>query len=379
MAGVNANAAVGAPMLNPYTASMGAAAANPYSLSTTPSNTNPYSTLPYYPPISYGQMDPRGSSLLGYGYSLQGVAALTSANAQYWKDTQTAALMREGVNQERLNTERRRVELAQWYDTVRPTALRARAQEQATDLDTARRGPADSDILSGRALNTLLGSIQKSGKLSTGPTIPLDEDVVKRVNVAGSTGGNIGLLKDGGKLNWPEAYLGEQFDEPRKRLSRNIPLAVQTLKDGEVVRPDLIRDIRADARTIGETLDETAGDLAPPQYIEARRYLRQLENAVAALGDAKVANYFNNTWQARGKNVADPVTHMTRNGLRFAPATPGDKAAYRAVYQGLRAYEAGAQLAQREGGAGRGGGFFRGCATCFAAPEGRPCRSRQGQ
>src|SRR5262249_5917025 len=144
----------------------------------------------------------------------------------------------------------------------------------------------------GRALNTLLASIQKSGKLSSGPNVPLEEDVVKRINVAGGTNGNVGLLKDGGKLNWPEGFQDEQFDEPRKRLTRNIALAVQTLKDGEAVRPDLIRDIRADAKTIAETLDETANDLSPPQYIEARRFLRQLENAIAALGDPKVVNYF---------------------------------------------------------------------------------------
>jgi len=347
MAGFNYNGISGLGMYNPYTASLGGTT-SPYGMSTNPYGGG-YGYSPYYP-IDLG---PVGGGLLGYGYSLQGMASLTSANANYWKETQNARLLRERARQESLNTERRRIEMQQWYDTVRPTAVSMRTREMASDLDSARRAATDSDILSGRALNTLLDSIQKTGKLSGGPAVPLEEDVVRRVNVTGGTSGNVGLLKDGGKLNWPEGFQGEQFEEPRKRLTRNIALAVQTLKDGEAVRPDVVRDIRADAKTIAETLDETANDLSPPQYIEARRFLRQLENAVAALADPKVVNYFNNNWQARGKTAAELVAHMTRNGLRFAPAAAGDEAAYRAVYQALRAYEAGLQLAQREIGTRR--------------------------
>lgn len=60
-----------------------------------------------------------------------------------------------------------------------------------------------------------------------------------------------------------------------------------------------------------------------------------------------MANYFNNTWNARGKSVAEMISHLTREGLTFAPAAPGDEAAYRAVYQALRAFDASLQYAQR--------------------------------
>ena len=36
---------------------------------------------------------------------------------------------------------------------------------------------------------------------------------------------------------------------------------------------------------------------------------------------------------------------MTKEGLVFAPAAPGDEAAYRAVYDALRTYESGHQVA----------------------------------
>jgi len=329
---------------NPYTSGLGALASNPYALSSAYGNSlSPYSSYGYG-----SQMDPLGSALLGYGYALQGAASLTQANSRYWIDTQTAAMTREQVRQEALNTERRRIELAQWYDSIRPTAVTLRTQELATELDNARRFAADSDILSGRALNALLDSIQKSARPTGGQAIPLEEDIVRRLNVAPAGGnGNVGMTKDAGKLNWPDALQDRRFDEPRKRLTRNMALAVQTLKDGETLRPDVLRDIRSDARTIGRTLDEVAGDLAPPQYFEARRFVKQLGDAVAALADPKAVNYFNGTWQARGKTVPDLVGQMTRNGLQFAAAADGDEAAYRAVYEALRAYESGQEPMRR--------------------------------
>ena len=52
--------------------------------------------------------------------------------------------------------------------------------------------------------------------------------------------------------------------------------------------------------------------------------------------------------QARRRwTVEELVDHMTKEGLTFAPAAPGQEAAYRAVYPALRAYEAGLQMAQR--------------------------------
>ena len=48
--------------------------------------------------------------------------------------------------------------------------------------------------------------------------------------------------------------------------------------------------------------------------------------------------YFDGTWVARGKDVAELVNYMREQGLQFAAATPGDDAAYRALYNALAAY-----------------------------------------
>jgi len=53
--------------------------------------------------------------------------------------------------------------------------------------------------------------------------------------------------------------------------------------------------------------------------------------------------------------VAQLVDDMTRNGLKFAPANPGDEPAYTALYQSMLSYDMGlTQLVSRYSSPGRG-------------------------
>jgi hypothetical protein len=79
--------------------------------------------------------------------------------------------------------------------------------------------------------------------------------------------------------------------------------------------------------------------MSPTDYIVAQRYLRQVGDAITALEDPNVVNFFNQNWTARGRNVAELVKYMTDNGLDFAPAVPGQEGAYRAMYNALSAFD----------------------------------------
>jgi len=318
----------------------GSSSSSPYGLSTMGGYGGGY---PSYAPTGLG------GDLYGYGYTLQGAASVTSAMGGYYKDIQTARLMREQVRQAYLETAKRRIEFEQWYETVRPTAGKMIEKEKATDLDRARKGPADNEILSGRALNVLLDSIVKTGSLSRGPNISLDEDQLRHVNLTSGAGnGNIGMIKNDAKLRWPEALMAAMFEEPRTRLNSKLRDAVADLKDRQPVASTTLKDIEGDFRALSEKLNDSADVMAPSQYIEARRFLNQLQDAIRALKDRNVQNYFNNTWTARGKTVAELIGNMSKKeGLLFAPAAQGDEAAYRSLYYALRAFEAGLQVAQK--------------------------------
>jgi len=329
---------------NPYLGGGGAAAlsASPYgsgySMSTAGASYTPYGGGGAY---GGGYLDPTGAAL-------QGLSSYVDASGKYWINIGQARLIREESRRSAIDTARKQIEFEQWWDRVRPTAPKMREQERITDLDRARKDPPKTEIWSAQALNTLLNSIKSTGKLNRGPNLELPDETLQHINLTDSAArGNVGMLKEASKLSWPLSLQEPQFDKARKHLSRNLVSAVAMLKEKEPIELATLKDINSDFKTLNDTLNSSADDLSPAQYIEAKRFLNQLKSAIKALSDPKAANYFNNTWNAKGKNVAELVDHLTKEGLEFAPAAPGDEAAYNALYNNLRAFEAGVQSANR--------------------------------
>src|SRR5262249_39314344 len=143
-----------------------------------------------------------------------------------------------------------------------------------------------------------------------------------------------------------EAFETPAFADTTKKLTQSISEAVAALKRGGTVPTTTLQDVRSHYAALDKELTATASTdkLSPSQYIQARRYLRQVDQAVKLLGDKNAAKHFEE-WTAKGKTVAELLNHMLTQGLEFAPATAGNEAAYTALYQALRAYEAGLQNA----------------------------------
>jgi hypothetical protein len=293
-------------------------------------------------PSAYGSPDPNAAYL-------RGLADVTGATGRYHLTIQQASLAREKARQAQVDARRRLLEYERQAERNRPTYLTVLDRERAADLSLARQEAPGGTVWSGRALNTLLDSVAKSGRpLSDGPNIGLDRATLKHINLTDTaTQGNIGLLKSGGNLEWPEPLLASRFDAERKRLHKNMRLAVQQLKDRDPLERSTLNDIRADMKALTDRLNGSVGELSPSQYIQAKRFLNQLSDAVRALADPKVARYFDGTWVARGKNVAELVDYLKKEGLKFAPATPGDEASYNSLYQAMRAFDAGLQVASK--------------------------------
>jgi len=332
--GVSTVPGAGNPYLGTASLATDPYAAN-YGLSTTPGG---YGGSGGYPYSSYGS---NADGMYSYGGYLRGAADLTRATGQYWKDIESARLTREQVRQANLETRRRRIMDEAAFERMKPTAQDLHDQYLTSELNRARRDPPMGDVWSGRALNQLLRSVKGNGKFNRGPNIPLDEDVLKNINVTdGSSRANLGLLKDRGNLAWPLTLKEKEFDEARKRLDRNMVVAVRQLNDEDPLDRGMLKDIRADYQTMSEKLSSMVGELLPSQYIEARRYLNQLDDAIKALEDPKAVTNFKRSWRARGATVAELMNNMIKDGLQFAPATPGDESAYSGLYQAIRAYEA---------------------------------------
>jgi len=204
--------------------------------------------------------------------------------------------------------------------------------------------PRPRDPSSYTALNGLLRQIIAAhGQDRRGPKVPLDASLLQHINLTVGRGVHFGLLKNGGKLHWPSTFDLKLFQGDRAKTEELLGKALQALKvdPTKPLGEKGVAELTATVKRLVATLTEKAGDLAPSEYITARRYLHHLQVAVRALADPEAAKYVNGTYAPRGETVADLVEHMKRLGLQFAPAVHGEEDSYRALYAALAKYRAG--------------------------------------
>jgi hypothetical protein len=215
--------------------------------------------------------------------------------------------------------------------------------------------PPTVDVVSGYALNTLLKDIGRKPGYADGPAVALDPKVLEQINVTSrENGGNVGVLKfvrDGAPLPWPLPLQGSAYQKQTQHLNHLTADAVNMVKNNGGVDPGTLNDLRADVNQLKDMVSASIDELTPSQSVEAKRFLSQLDDAILALKQQNVGNYFTDRWAAKGKTVADLVAYLNANGLTFAPAVGGDEAAYAALYNALAEYHHGlkAEVARDSG------------------------------
>jgi len=313
-----------APTANPYTATL-------TSPGYPPSDSSGYNNSPYNPYYSYA--DP-------YGGYMRGLADVTTAQANYHLKYQQARLIREDVTAKQIQNRRSIFDEFNYERMNTPSAEELRRKELQTALERARFLPNSSEITSASTLNTLLNHlVAAQGKGGRGTTVPLDEETIKKINVSARAGGNIGVLKNEGRLNWPLALRGEAFEAERKDLDRFAPEAIKQAEFNTRVDTAYLNDMTEAQRKLHRKLESKVSELSPAQYMEAKKFLNNIDDAIRALQDPNVANYFTGKYAAKARTVAELVDYMSKQGLSFAPAVPGDEAAYHALYNALLAYD----------------------------------------
>lgn len=301
-----------------------------------------------YDGYGYGGYNPyygyNGDGLASYGGYLRGAADLTAATGQYWQSIESARVTREQARQANLDTRKKQFELELEYEKYKVTAPKIHEYELQTEQNRARRDPPSTEVWSGKSLNVLYRSVlEKGSSAGTGPTIPLDDNILKGINLSTKTSrGGLGLLKDNGRLIWPDPLQEKDYDEVRNRFSKNFARVAEEMnRVGEPPDRATKKDLKADLESMSAILDSQVKDLSPSEYIGSRRYLNQLKDTLTALSDPTLTRSTSVRLPATVNSVGGLVTYMQNNGLEFAPAVaPGDEPAYTALYYALRAYEA---------------------------------------
>jgi len=334
----------GNPLIQPGGMGAGAPNVNPWGAMTSTPYNSTISSMPYNPYYNSGYGYPALTAGYGNSYSasLFGLASLTQAQGQYLNDWQKARMTNQQVEQAKLETRKQMLQLWQLERASIPSLEDIRTRDMEMQLKRARRDPPLTEVVSGDSLNALLKSSQTfQDKKVVGPHIDLDADVLKNITLTGGNGGNIGLLKNEGKLNWTTTLRDTAFDKDRDALAVLAADAVKNAEFNNSVAPATLTQMRKHLDNMGRTLEANINTIPTGKYMEAARYLGKLEDAITALGSDNVANFFTQKWSAKGKTVGELVDYMHKNGLRFASAAPGEEAAYQALHRALVRYEQG--------------------------------------
>lgn len=259
------------------------------------------------------------------------------------EDTARAALLLEQAVAERLANRRREFDEVLYERDKTPTP------EQEL-LGPSRATPPPAEVLSGQALNALLDDLRATAAGTDpadrpNPRLPLDARGLKHINVTRGAG-SVALLRDGGRLSWPAALAGAAVQGPRERLTAQAPEAVRQAANSGRLDPAALRQMADDVDQLRTLLRQQAKGLSFQPYTEARDFLQRFDDALAALGGPDAANYFNGAYELRAQTVMGLVKQMTDRGLRFAPAAPGDEAAYAALREALAASDRAAAESQ---------------------------------
>lgn len=302
----------------------------------------PSSGYPGYPSSMSSYGNPYGNSTIGS-------SDIMNAQSQMMISNQQSLLTHESVLKSKLE-QRRRV-FDEWlYERANTPSLEdIREREQELIARRSRNDPPFPEIQSAVALNSLLADLQKLDAKGTAVApVSLEETLLKNINVtATQDGASFGALRNEGLLNWPPALrelaTGQDTQGLRKEVDTLVKAAIDQAKAGKV-QTGILTQLHSDVQSYRELLKRSTGDLTPPQYIQARRFLDELDESLKVLERDDAANYVLGKFAAKGATVRDLVRHMASLGLIFAPATAGDEAAYVALQRALAEASQRAQL-----------------------------------
>jgi hypothetical protein len=319
-------------LANPYLA-----AASPYlgGASLTSTYANPYSAYDNSSPYSgYGYYE---SPIGGF---MRGTADIMSAQGRWYKDVQQAMQMKEKFKQEQVNTRRMKFDEYLYEREKTPTAEDDRQRALQQLITRSLNNPPTAEILSGQAPNYVLTDIRRNeAKKANGPAIPLDEDLLRHLNLTPGNG-NPGLLKNDGRITWPRALQSDDYRSERELLNSLAPEAIRQAVNGRV-DPGALKDMNSALAKLRDRLTANINDVTPNDYIEASRFLGYFGDALKILARPDAGDFFGSRFASKGMTVEDLVKYMSDKGLTFAPAVTGDESAYQALHRALVAYDLG--------------------------------------
>jgi hypothetical protein len=265
-----------------------------------------------------------------------------NAQGNYLIQVQTARLAAEQVKQARIDTQRRLFEEWMYMRDRMPKPEDLRQADIKLALNRSLNDPPLNEVASGQALNSILNAIEKITVKKDVPAVPINDELLRNVNVTkAGAAGNLGLLKDEGKLTWPRGIdalaPAEEIAEAKKTIDARAKEAYRQATTGRV-DPELLKDMEKLSKQINDRLSASVGSMGFSEYSDAKRFLKNLDDAIAVMQQPDAGDLLpGGRNAAKGKSAQELVKHMTDRGLRFAPSVGGDSS-YLMLHRALVQY-----------------------------------------
>lgn len=223
-----------------------------------------------------------------------------------------------------------------------------------------------TEISSGTALNFLFYRLSATA-LAWDPSNPpaeldsdslnylrLERDTLHRLQLQQTTGSSRFVFRadEGVPLRtdwWPYLLRAGEFREQREALQtarQNVirdaqdgEMSVNSLKSLEIASVELSTEFR---KRFDRERTLRHGIKSFREVREAEQFLQSLDLEIARLQRTGDASVFGGSLRfeapTSGTHLPELLSFMARNGLKFAPAQPGDESAYFSIFQQLRDY-----------------------------------------
>jgi hypothetical protein len=334
---------------------------------------NPLANNPYNPtsagatcygycPSSYGSGCSGSGYSYGGGYSgtycqdpyngyLTGAASVITAQGQFLTNKRQAQMYSEHAKQMAVDTQRKIYEEWKYEKNDQPTLEQIRRDQWKQAYEHSIFHPPLNDIWSADALNRIYDHAARLQSRGVGgSTIPLDETTVSKINFSTGVAGNIGVLKNKGKLTWTSILNRKPYEEERLRFNQLAIDAVRQGGENNQVDAGVLEDMERNLNALDDTLVSRIREYSPNDYIAAKHYLEDLRSALQMLKRDDVAKHINGDFAVTAKDIGTLIKNMSNAGVRFAKAREGEEWAYNALYKTLVSYDLG--LAEKSGDAG---------------------------
>lgn len=272
------------------------------------------------------------------GYLAGGVRANNAAAREFGMAQQQAAAMRNAPAA-------RTAIYDQWaYEKLGVVGVPGikPGEDAPAALLKALNGASEAEIASGEALNHIVVGIVAAEKKGKAASAFLPPNLLAQLRFAGSNAADaVNLLRQVGNLQLPAAFDADAFARLKPELERDLAAAAAPVLLGKPADFNKVAKLEADAAKARAALDPITRTLEFEDATAARRFLNQLDAAVAALKAPNTSGLIEPKWNTEGTSVADLVKYVVKNKLLFGPAPKGEEDAYVALHRGLATYLVG--------------------------------------